>query len=432
MIPFTRDSARNFLMDNDVSDLSLNADLHPRRHSAPNSARSVCWIDAHLEYRSPTMVHLLHALPHLRTAGWEIEAWCLRSDAPRDQVRHVFLPGAKWLGPLELHWFVVIANLYGVWRRLLAGVPAPAIIHATSGVYWGANLITVQFVSAEWTAMQIKLGLRSAKQFVKLVIELPGVLFERLSWWSPALRKILAVSEATAAEVRKRAPAGREIEVLSNSYDETRFHPGVRSLYRDAMRAAMGLSPAETAFIFVAQGHYERKGFWLALDALSRLRKAGRQGLRLIVVGGIPARLDSLRKRLDVEATDWRQWVLLAGMQREVEKYYAAADAFLFPSYYESYALVAMEAAATGLPLLITPFSGSEMTIRDGINGFLLDYEPGRMSAQIARFLDSGLPPFAPGAGRGLNRRQYAERLLAIYKQIATEETPIAASSVAP
>jgi glycosyltransferase involved in cell wall biosynthesis len=235
------------------------------------------------------------------------------------------------------------------------------------------------------------------------------------------------VSESTAAEIRQRAPAGREIEVLPNSYDETRFNPGVRSRYRDTTRAALGLSPAETAFIFVSQGHYERKGFWLGLDALSRLRKAGRHGLRLIVVGGTPARLDSLRKRLDVEAADWRQWVLLAGVQREVEKYYAAADAFLLPSYYEANPLVAMEAVAVGLPLLITPFSGSEMTIRDGVNGLLLAYEPERMSAQIARFLDSGLPPFVPGVGCGLNRRQYAERLLAVYERMAADETPIAA-----
>lgn len=419
-------------MDNDSSGLSSSDDLRPRRHSARNPVRSVCWIDAYLEYRSPTTVHLLHALPHLRDAGWEIEAWCLRSDAPRDQVRHVFFPSAKWLGSLEGLWFVVIANLYGAWRRLHAGVRTPAVIHATCGTYFSANLISVHFVNAVWSAMQIKLRLRSAKQFVKFVIELPDLLLERLSWSSPTVRKILAVSESTAADVRKRAPTGREIEVLPNSYDETRFHPGVRSRYRDVTRAALGLSPAETAFIFVSQGHYERKGFWLALDALSRLRKAGRHGLRLIVVGGTPARLDSLRARLDVEVADWRQWVLLAGIQDEVEKYYAAADAFILPSYYESYALVALEAAAIGLPLLITPFGGSEMTIRNGVNGLLLDYEPERMGAQIARFLDSGLPPFAPGAGCGLNRRQYAERLLAIYERMAADETPIAAPTAPP
>jgi glycosyltransferase involved in cell wall biosynthesis len=377
------------------------------------------------------MVHLLHALPHLRDAGWEVEAWCLRSDAPLDQVRHVFLPTAKWLGPLEHLWFFIIVNLYGAWRRFDRGRRSSEVIHATCGVYFGANLISVHFVNAVWAAIQIKMGIRSVKQVVKFFFgELPFLLFERISLSSPTVRKILAVSEACASDVRAQARTGLEIEVLPNSYDETRFHPGVRTQYRDAARAMLGLSPAETAFIFVSQGHYERKGLWLALDALCRLRKEGRQGLRLIVVGGTSGRLDSLRKHLDIEVADWRQWVLLPGIQHEVEKYYAAADAFILPSFYETYGLVALEAAAVGLPLLLTPFGGSEMTLRNGVNGLLLDYEPERMSAQIARFLDVGLPPFAPDVGCGLTRRQYAERLLAVYERLVAEETPIAASAV--
>src|SRR5689334_4635810 len=229
-------------MDNAASGHSLSGGLRPKRDSTRNPVRSVRWIDANLQYRSPSMVHLLHALPHLRDAGWEIEAWCLRSDAPRDQVRHVFLPAAKWLGPLELYWFVVIANLYGVWRLLHTNVRTPTVIHATSGTYLSAHVVTVHFVTAVWIAMQIKLGLHSVKEFAKFVLGLPGLLFDWLSWSSPTLRKILAVSESTAAEIRKRVPAGREIEVLPNSYDETRFNPGVRSRYRDTTRAALGLS----------------------------------------------------------------------------------------------------------------------------------------------------------------------------------------------
>jgi hypothetical protein len=85
-----------------------------------------------------------------------------------------FFPGAKWLGPLEGMWFIVIANLYGAWRRLHAGARTPAIIHANCGTYLNANLISVHFVNAVWAAIQMKLGLRSAKQFIKFVIELNG------------------------------------------------------------------------------------------------------------------------------------------------------------------------------------------------------------------------------------------------------------------
>jgi len=77
--------------------------------------------------------------------------------------------------------------------------------------------------------------------------------------------------------------------------------------------------------------------------------------------------------------------------------------------------------------MLVLSSSPRRWSLARPVNGLLLDYEPERMSAQIARFLDSGLPPFAPGAGCGLNRRQYAERLLAIYERMAADETPIAA-----
>src|SRR6476620_135864 len=146
-------------MDNDSSGLPLSGNFGSQSDRTRNPVRSVCWIDAYLEYSSPTMVHLLHALPHLREAGWEIEAWCFRSDAPRDQVRHVFLPTAKWLGPLEHLWFFIIVNLYGIWRRLDRGRQSSAVIHATCGVYFGANLISVHFVNAVWATIQIKMGL---------------------------------------------------------------------------------------------------------------------------------------------------------------------------------------------------------------------------------------------------------------------------------
>jgi len=369
----------------------------------------VCWIDAHLEYRSPTTLHLLHALPHLRAAGWQVEIWCLRSDAPRDQAKHVFLPAPRWLGPLELLWFTLAVNFYGLWRRLRGDGLDAEVVHATCGVYFGANLISVHFLNAVWLRKRLRLGFHSAREIAGFLLGVPSLFFERLALRSPHLRKILAVSDAIAAETKKRSSA--EIEVLPNSYDETRFNAEARTLHREATRAALGLSPEETLFLFVSQGHYERKGLWLAVEALSRLREQGRRGLRLLIVGGAPRAVEALRGRL-------AEWALLAGMQREVEKYYAAADAFILPSHFEANPLAAMEAAAVGLPLLLTPFHGSEMTLRDGINGFLLDYDPARMSEQIARFLDDGLPPFAPGPCRGLNRRQYAERLLAVYGDI--------------
>ena len=389
-----------------------------------HEVRSVLWIDPHLEYRSPSMQHLLHALPRLRAAGWKIEAWCLRSDVSPQEVAHTFFPVPKWIGPFELLYFTLAVNLYGLWRVVTRRPITAKLIHASSGTYFGAQLISVHFVNAVWIVKQCRLGVHSFKQFAGLCLSLCGAVIERSAWWSPAVRKILTVSESIAEEVRERCPKYRAVQVLPNSYDETRFHPGVRDLYRAAMRRELGFGSEHFAFIFVSQGHHQRKGFWLAIEALARLRAEGRKNLHFLVVGGTSATVDTLRARLERDFPDWVEWVSLVGMQPRVEKYYAAADAFLFPSYFEAFSLAEIEAAACGLPLLLTPHHGSEMTLNAGVPGAFLSFDPSEMSRQIAEFLDNLiLPPFL-GAGLGLTRAEYASRLLALYEEFVEAGRP--------
>jgi glycosyltransferase involved in cell wall biosynthesis len=69
-----------------------------------------------------------------------------------------------------------------------------------------------------------------------------------------------------------------------------------------------------------------------------------------------------------------------------VRPYLWAADAFVLPSHYEVFPLVALEAAAAGLPLLVTPLNGVEEFLRDGENGLLTRRDVPGVSACIARF----------------------------------------------
>ena len=384
--------------------------------------RSILWIDAHLEYRSPTMRHLLYALPRLRAEGWEIKAWCLRSDAPREEVEHTFFPAPRWLGPFELVYFTIIVNLYGLWRWL-CGKPRPAaIIHATCGTYLAANLISVHFLNCIWAGTQLRIGFSGWRDVARYPFTLFGGCAERLQWWSPALRRALAVSDSVAAEVRARTRASVEVETLPNSYDETRFNPAVRTLHRETMRAKLGYGTGDRVFCFVSTGHYRRKGFWLAVEALALARKtdAGKNA-RLLTVGGKESAAAGLRAEALRRFPDSGDWITFTGMQPEVEKYYAASDAFIFPSYFEAFCLAEIEAAACGLPLLLTPHHGTEMILNDGVNGVRLSFDPNLMSGQIEGFLANGLAKFQPGAGRGLTKSEFAIALIDFYERMATE-----------
>ena len=60
------------------------------------------------------------------------------------------------------------------------------------------------------------------------------------------------------------------------------------------------------------------------------------------------------------------------GVSRDVAPLYQLADALVFPTSYEAFPLVALEAAASGLPILATPVNGIRELVRDGENGFLI------------------------------------------------------------
>lgn len=57
----------------------------------------------------------------------------------------------------------------------------------------------------------------------------------------------------------------------------------------------------------------------------------------------------------------------------DVERFLSAADVFLLPSLYETFSLVGFEAAATGLPLVVTRVHGIGGLVRDDTAGILVD-----------------------------------------------------------
>jgi glycosyltransferase involved in cell wall biosynthesis len=53
------------------------------------------------------------------------------------------------------------------------------------------------------------------------------------------------------------------------------------------------------------------------------------------------------------------------------------------PSLYEAFSLVSLEAAASGLPILASPVSGTEELIEEGQNGWVLPADPTLWAARL-------------------------------------------------
>lgn len=57
----------------------------------------------------------------------------------------------------------------------------------------------------------------------------------------------------------------------------------------------------------------------------------------------------------------------------ELKEYFVVADMFIFPSKYDQFGFVVIEALASGLPVLCSKYSGASSLITDGYNGYIID-----------------------------------------------------------
>ena len=99
----------------------------------------------------------------------------------------------------------------------------------------------------------------------------------------------------------------------------------------------------------MALGQFERKGLPLLMQALAT---AGLDPVKLIVVGGEADLL--ARYREQAEKLDIGDRVKFVGMQSDVRPFLWCSDVFVFPSLYETFSLVTYEAAAAGLPIVVS------------------------------------------------------------------------------
>jgi UDP-glucose:(heptosyl)LPS alpha-1,3-glucosyltransferase len=168
-----------------------------------------------------------------------------------------------------------------------------------------------------------------------------------------------------------------DIAVIYNPIDLKKFHPSNRENYRFGIRTEYGLSEKDVVVLFVGSG-FERKGVKYLIEAAEMLD----EHVTVMVVGkGSPEKLRSIIRK---------QRVIFCGPQKHIEQYYAAADFFVFPTLYEPFGNVHLEALASGLPVITTLNSGASEIIEDGKSGFIVS-EPENTEAiaeGMARLLD--------------------------------------------
>jgi UDP-glucose:(heptosyl)LPS alpha-1,3-glucosyltransferase len=186
-------------------------------------------------------------------------------------------------------------------------------------------------------------------------------------------RRYVAVSHRVSGELHKHynVPANR-IRVIPNGVDVERFRPDPN--IRRQIRQDFDIPQDARLLLFVAH-EFDRKGLAHVIDAMERLGP----DYRLLVVGSDNPAPYRAMARLSHDR------IIYAGEQKGIERFFAAADAFVFPTSYETFSLVCMEAMASSLTVFATSVGGIEEYLKDGQNGITILQD----GADIARKVDA-------------------------------------------
>ncbi len=248
--------------------------------------------------------------------------------------------------------------------------------------------------------------------------------------------RIIAATPAELAQLLWLYRADkRQIAVVPPGVDETRF----RSVPQAEARALCGMTQRQHLLLFV--GRIEPlKAVDTILYALQKIRQehAGiASRTKLAVIGGNPAdlandqelaRLMTLSETLDVaEMVDF----LGAKDQQQLAVYYSAADAVIMPSDYESFGMVALEAMASGTPVIASEVGGLAYLVHDGETGFLVPVrEPVALADRIYRLisddaLQGRMGQNAAALAREYSWRHIADQLLDVFNGMLSRRRPV-------
>jgi glycosyltransferase involved in cell wall biosynthesis len=236
--------------------------------------------------------------------------------------------------------------------------------------------------------------------------------------------ELLQSSEDVPVLRRLRVPDQR-IAVLGNGIDLGRFSPP-SSADRLAARAEIGLADDEVAVGVVGRLVWE-KGLREVMAMAAELRRS-RPGARVLVAGGVePDKGDGLVEA-DLERVSAESGVVFLGERRPIERLYDALDVYVLASYREGFPRSAMEAAAQGLPLVVTDIRGCRQVVDPERNGLLVPVaDPTSLTSAVTRLVDDPALRDRMGeasvakAAADFDQRSVIDLTLATYRRLLAE-----------
>jgi UDP-glucose:(heptosyl)LPS alpha-1,3-glucosyltransferase len=305
---------------------------------------------------------------------------------------------------------------------------AADIYHPHAGIYAAmqeqavASRATV--TSAKFKQLMLHL---SGKQRTLLALERRAV--EAGSFLSGGPKRIISLCAMMTQELKEwySVDLSRVVELPNPRMTPmSALDPVQVKEWRGWFRGHYRLGERDKVAVFV--GHdFRRKGLRYAIEAVARTKD-----WKLVVVGlGKAREYVELADLLGVgdeaaAAKGVSPRVLFVGPTKEMEKVYAASDALILPTFYDSFGLVVLEALSHGLPVVSTEFLGAGYLVKGHDAGVIVGSpkDVAGMAAALEGFPAAesveglALAGRARQASAGMLGGEYMDRMMEWYREV--------------
>jgi glycosyltransferase involved in cell wall biosynthesis len=233
--------------------------------------------------------------------------------------------------------------------------------------------------------------------------------------------QVITPSEASMKWLRRHAVT-KPITVIPTGI------PHRPPIQRAEARDALGIGPDQRIMLYVGRIATEKN-----LDPLFEMAArafALDPSLRLWLVGDGPYRRACADMARDLGIGDRVRFIGFVP-RAEVDRYYAAADLFVFSSITETQGLVVQEAMVYGLPAVVVAGGGAAAAVQDGINGLVVKNDAVQFADAVLELssnetLYRRLCEGALRSIRGSGTPEMCESVVAVYrKAMATAFRPV-------
>jgi N,N'-diacetylbacillosaminyl-diphospho-undecaprenol alpha-1,3-N-acetylgalactosaminyltransferase len=167
----------------------------------------------------------------------------------------------------------------------------------------------------------------------------------------------------------------KTVLIKGTGVDTQHFAPASDASQLRALKTAIGVRSDAIVVTLIARLLWH-KGVREFVEAAARLSH-----VEFVVVGWIDEGNPSAVTRGFVEQSKSLPNIHFLGKRDDIREILAATDVYVLPSYREGTPRTALEAMATGKPVVTTDVAGCRQTVVDGVNGFLV---PPRNSTALA------------------------------------------------